>query len=138
VSAQANNILPFPHERPTLEQLVDAWIAAKAKEDSANSERLAIEQLICEASPPKEEGATTVEVGGKKLTLTGKLTYKADLPKLQELAQRLPEELRPLKTEVKADEAGLKFLRKNEPQLWAVIAPAVEVKPAKTAIKVGF
>lgn len=138
MSAQIENVLPFPTAKPTLAQLVEAWIEAKRKEDAANAERLAIEQAICEASPPKEEGASTIEVGDYKLTLTGKLTYKADLPKLQELAKRLPEELRPLKTETKADEAGLKYLRANEPQLWAVIAPAVEVKPAKTAVKVGF
>jgi hypothetical protein len=138
MAAQADNILPFPTAKPTLEQALVAWIEAKRMEDAANAERLAIEQVICELSPPKEEGATTVEVGGYKLTLTGKLTYRADVKKLQELAARLPEELRPLKTETKADETGLKYLRTNHPQLWEVIAPAVTVTPAKTGVKVGI
>lgn len=138
MSVEPRNVLPFPTARPGLEQLVDAWIVAKQKEEAANAERIAIEQAICEAQPPKEEGALTVEVGDKKLTLTGRLSYKADINKLQELAQRLPEELRPLKTETKLDETGAKYLRANEPKLWAVIAPAIEVKPAKVAVKVGF
>lgn len=138
MSANPTNILPFPTAKPTLDQLVPAWIEAKRREDAANSERLALEELICEQQPPKEEGATTVEVAGYKLTLTGKLSYKADLKKLQELSQRLPAELRPLKTETKADETGLKYLRGHHPELWAVIAPAIEVKPAKTAVKVAI
>lgn len=139
MSANPTNILPFPTARPTLDQLVTAWIEAKRKEDAANAERLAIEQAICETSPPKEEGASTVELaGGMKLTLTGKLTYKVDVAKLQVLAQQLPENVRPLKTETKADETGLKYLRAKEPALWALIAPAIEVKPGKTAVRVGF
>lgn len=131
-------ILNFPNSKPTLDQLVEQWIAAKRDEDAANARRVQVEQQICELQPPKEEGATTVEVGGYKLTVTGKLTYKADMKKLQELAQRLPEELRTLKTETKLDETGAKYLRANEPALWAVIAPAITVAPAKTAVKVGI
>lgn len=139
MSANPTNVMPFPTAKPTLDQLVTQWIETKRMEDAANAERLAIEQVICELQPPKEEGAITVELSdGKKLTLTGKLTYKADLAKLQELSQRLPAELRPLKTETKVDETGLKYLRAKEPGLWAIIAPAIEVKPAKTAVKVGF
>lgn len=138
MSAQPNNILNFPAGE-SLDALVARWVEAKRDEDAANARRLAIEQQMCELEPPKEEGARTIELAsGAKLTLTGKLTYKVDLPKLQELALKLPEASRPLKTETKADESGLKYLRAKEPALWALIAPAVEVKPAKTAVKVGI
>ena len=140
MSAQPTNVLPFPGDKPaTLDDLVVQWIDAKRDEDVANAKRLAVEAEICKLQPAKEEGSATTELaGGMKLTLTGKLTYKADVPKLVELAAKLPENLRPLKTEVKLDETGAKYLRSKEPQLWALIAPAIEVKPAKTAIKVGF
>lgn len=139
MSAEPRNILPFPTAKPTLDQLVASWIDAKRDEDAANAKRLALEQAICELQPPKEEGATTVELAdGMKLTLTGKLTYRVDMPKLLELVQKLPESVRPVKTETKADETGLKYLRNKEPALWSIIAPAVEVKPAKTAVRVGF
>lgn len=140
MSAQPSNIVKFPGVDMTLDQLVAAWIEAKRDEDAANTRRVAIEQAICALQPAKEEGASTMELaGGMKLTLTGKLTYRVtDMPKLQELAAKLPENMRPIKSEPKLDEAGAKYLRAKEPALWAIIAPAIEVKPAKTAVKVGF
>ena len=35
------------------------------------------------------------------------------------------------------DETGCKYLRREEPALWAVLARVVTVTPAKTAIKVS-
>ena len=130
-------VLNFPTSKPTMDALVEQWIAAKRDEDAANARRAQIEQQMCELQPPKEEGATTVEVGGYKVTLTGKLTYKADMPMLLELVQKLPEDRRPVKQETKLDETGAKYLRSKEPALWAIIAPAIEVKPAKVGVRVG-
>lgn len=139
MSAEPTNIMPFPTAKLTLEQLVDSWIEAKREEEAANVRRLALEVQICELTPPKEEGSSTTELaGGMKLTITGKLTYKADMAKLRELVEKLPPELRPIKTEDKLDETGAKYLRSKEPALWAIIAPAIEVKPAKVGVKVGF
>jgi hypothetical protein len=139
MAANPTNILPFKTEKPTLDQAVQAWIDAKRDEDAANARRLACEALICELQPPREEGSSTHELaGGAKLTLTGKLTYRADVPRLVALCAELPVDLRPIKTETKADETGLKYLRAKHPDLWAHIAPAIEVKPAKTAVRVGF
>jgi chromosomal replication initiation ATPase DnaA len=120
LSAEPTNVLPFPAEtKPAaLDDLVVLWIDAKRQEDAANALRVKLEQQICELQPAKEEGSSTHELaGGVKLTLTGKLTYKADIAKLQQLAANLPENLRPLKTEVKLDETGAKYLRSKEPQL---------------------
>lgn len=139
MSAEPTNVLPFPGVAPTLPDLVQQWIDAKSAEEAANMRRVTLEAQILELQPAKEEGSTTHELpGGMKLTLTGKLSYKADIAKLQQLAVNLPENLRPLKTEVKLDETGAKYLRAKEPQLWALIAPAIEVKPAKVGVKVGF
>jgi hypothetical protein len=123
----------------TVEQMLEQWIAVKRREDEANAERVAIEQRISQVLHVPQEGAQTHQVGGYKVTLTGKLTYKvADVQQLISLAARLPEGMRPIKSEPKADEAGLKYLRNKEPALWALIAEAVEVKPAKVAVKVGL
>jgi hypothetical protein len=140
VSANPTNILPFPTAKPTLDQLVAAWIEAKRKEDAANAERLAIEQAICEAQPPKEEGATTTELaGGMKLTLTGKLTYKADdIEALRNITREWDANTVPLKSTTALDATGCKWLRANRPDLWAQLAKVITVTPAKAAIKVGF
>lgn len=121
----------------TLEQLVDELIAAKAVETKANNDRIAIEKKLIDMLPAKEEGASTTQLAnGLKVTITGKLSYKADMAALQEICAKLPEEFRPIKTEVKLDETGAKFLRANEPAIWAKLAKAITVKAAKTAVEV--
>jgi hypothetical protein len=58
------------------------------------------------------------------------------LDALLEITANWPEEQKPVKTETKADEAALKFLRANRPDLWSRIAPAVTTKPMKTSITI--
>ena len=121
----------------TIEQLAAHWLAVKATEKAAQQERVEVEAaLIAALGGAKEEGATTKEAGIYKVTITGKLTYKADIPQLIQLASQLPEALRPLKTTTTLDEAGAKYLRHNEPNFWKLIAPAVTISPAKTALSI--
>lgn len=138
MSAEPTNVMPFPAVKPTLEQLVAAWIEAKREEDTANAKRLAIEQEICALQPPKQEGATTVEAGGFKLTLTGSLSYKLDdIEALRNITQGWDANLVPLRSKTEIDPTGCKWLRANRPELWAQVAKVITVKPAKPSIKVG-
>jgi len=121
----------------TIEELARHWIAVKATERAAQSERLEVETALIERLGAKEEGSQTHDLDcGLKITVTGKLTYKADVPELLALADRLPEHLRPIKTETRLDEAGAKYLRANEPELWRLIAPAITISPAKTGLSI--
>ena len=121
----------------TAEQLAQDYIAAKAAEAKANKERVAIEEQLIQLLGAKEEGASTTELAnGLKVTITGKISYKADMAVLLQLASALPENLRPIKTEPKLDETGAKYLRANEPEIWAMIAPAITVAPAKTSVAI--
>lgn len=121
----------------TPEQLAQELIAAKAAEAAANKARVAIEQQIIELMGQREEGAQTHELAnGLKLTITGKLSYKADMAKLMAVCSELPENMRPLKVETKLDETGAKYLRANEPAVWAQLAEAITVKPAKPSVEI--
>jgi hypothetical protein len=138
VSANPSNILPFPTAKPTLEEAVAAFVEAKRREDAAKACRLACEELVCQLAPPKEEGASTVEAGGFKVTITGSLNYKADdLEALRNITRDWDANIIPLKTKTELDATGCKWLRANRPDLWAQIAKVVTVKPAKPAVKVG-
>jgi hypothetical protein len=120
-----------------VEFLVQQLAAAKAAEAAANKDRVKLEEQIIERLGHKTEGSTTHELSnGFKLTITGKMTYSADMEMLMQLAGSLPPNLRPIKTEPKLDETGAKYLRNNEPEIWATIAPAITVKPAKTSITI--
>lgn len=121
----------------TAEQLAQEFIAAKAAEAAANKARVAVEQEIIKLLGQREEGAQTHELtNGLKLTITGKLAYKADMAKLMAVCSSLPENMRPLKTETKLDETGAKYLRANEPAVWAALADAISVKPAKASVEI--
>jgi hypothetical protein len=139
VSANLTNVLPFPGSLPTLEQAVAALVEAKRREDAAKSERLACEELICKLQPPKEEGATTVEAGGFKVTITGSLSYKVeDLEALRNITRDWDANIVPLKTKTELDATGCKWLRANRPELWGQLASVITIKPAKAAVKVGI
>lgn len=121
-----------------LEKLAIAWDVAKRKEDEATEQRIAIESKIIKLHPPREEGSDTFQEGLAKITLTGKVSYKADIDRLTALTGAWPAEIRPIKTEIKADETKLKAIRAERPDLWKAISAAVETKPAKTGVKIVF
>ena len=139
MSANPSNILPFPTAKPTLDEAVAAWVEAKRREDAAKAERLAIEEVICDLQPPREEGATTVEAGGYKVTITGALNYKADdLEALRNITREWDADLVPVKSKTELDATGCKWLRANRPELWGQLAKVITVKPAKASIKVAI
>jgi hypothetical protein len=130
------NVLPLPGGN--LEALVQAFIAAKQAEDAAKKARVEIEERILALTPPREEGSDTISVGGFKLTTTGKLNYKADdLEAVREITRGWDANLVPIKTTSALDETGCKYLRRERPELWAQLARAVTVAPAKASVKVG-
>lgn len=117
----------------TAEKLAAEWLLAKQEELIAVTRRLEIEEDLLKMLPHKEEGsATTTLSNGFRFKATGKLSYKADLDKLLALTASWPE--KPVKTKVEADEAFLRAIRTDRPDLWRQIAPAITVKPAKTYI----
>lgn len=126
-------------ELDPLAAAVAAFVDCKRLEDAAKKRRIEAEDRILGMLPAKEEGSHTVEVAGFKVTVTGKLSYKCDDPKA--LAEAcagagIPQDWFPVKTEVKLDETGCKWLRANEPGAWATVAKFVTVQPAKTAVSV--
>jgi hypothetical protein len=114
------------------------YIAAKRDEEAAKKTRIAAEERILALQPAREEGSTTVEAGGYKVTLTGALAYKLDdIDTLRNITARWDANLVPLKTKTELDAAGCKFLRRERPDLWAQLARVVTISPAKTSVKVG-
>ena len=118
-------------------ELAERWQAAKADENAANARRIAIEGEIVALLGKRDDGAETHTLdNGVKITITGKQTVVADMPMLERLAATLPENLRPVKVTIAVDPVGVKFLRENHPAHYKKIAPALTIKPAKTAVTV--
>lgn len=123
----------------SLDDLVVEWMQAKVQEEAANSRRIEIERQMIALAPPPEEGSATIKLdSGFKVTLTGKLTYSVDdMDALIQACSQWPAHMQPIKTVVQLDTTGAKFLRANEPNVWAAIAQHVTIKPAKVAVKVS-
>jgi len=120
-----------------LTTLVDELISAKSAEAIANNYRIKSEEKIIALCGAKEEGSQTFETdSGLKVTITGRLTYSANMAQLVALCAILPPEFRPVKTTTTLDSTGCKYLRTNDPTTWAKIAGAITVKPAKTSVEI--
>lgn len=119
----------------TIEHLCAEWIRAKAAENKAAEERIAIENKIIAIVGAKAEGAETHKIADQwKLTVAGRVTRKMDWAKWETVKNQIPEALRPVKFKPELDERGVKYLQANEPAIYALLP--IEVKPAKTAVTV--
>tara|TARA_R110000868_G_scaffold39383_1_gene137274 strand:- start:7955 stop:8338 length:384 start_codon:yes stop_codon:yes gene_type:complete len=122
-----------------MDQLAVEWATAKEREDDAKGQRIAVEEKILRLHPAKPEGSESFATpGGAKVTLTGKVTYKCDIDRLIALTGAWPDDVRPVRTKVEADETRLRAIRAESPRLWAQIAAAVETKPAKTGVSIKW
>jgi len=126
----------LPIAKPDLETLAVDWLRAKKAEADANKARIAIEQQMLSHIATRPEGSTTVEAGMFKVTAETKLSRSIDWDAYDTIREQIPERLRPVKFKRELDATGCKYLENNEPTIYALIAPCITVKPAKTAITV--
>jgi len=120
----------------TLESLADQWREAKRAEDEARDRRVEIESHIIEHTGVKEEGSQTHSAGDWKVKVTGKLNRKLDADAWAEIEPSIPEDLRPVSYSPKLETKGLRYLEANEPDVYRMVARAIETKPAKPAVEV--
>jgi hypothetical protein len=89
----------------------------------------------------RQEGQQTFKTGfGAKITCKAGLNRKLDLVKWHaEIKAHFPPEYQAVvKTVEELDETGVKWLEKNKPDVYAMLAPALTVTPAKVAVSVEF
>ncbi len=118
-------------------ELCREWLNAKRLEDDAKQKRIEAEEALITLLGARDEGAQTHDVGQFKVTVTGVINRKLDAETyFGQVEAQLPEDLRPVRMEPKLDETGVKWLQSNRPDLYAIMARALTVKPGKTGVKV--
>jgi hypothetical protein len=120
----------------TLESLAEQWREAKRAEDEARDRRVEIESRIIEQTGVKEEGSQTHSAGDWKIKVTGKLNRKLDADAWADVEPSIPEDLRPVSYTPKLETKGLRYLEANEPDVYRMVARAIETKPDKPAVEV--
>lgn len=119
-----------------VEALSQLWLEAKQNEASWREARIALEDSILEITGAKPEGSETHKAGEFKVTVTGKMTRTLDADLWESIKDSIPEDLRPVTYKPSLDLKGLRYLQNNEPEIYAIAAKAIEMKPAKTAIAI--
>lgn len=117
-----------------LKDLCGQWFEHKRAEAAANKLRKEVEEKIVALTGKRDEGSATHEAEGFKVTVTGKVTRKMDWTKWETVKDQIPANLRPVKTKSELDETGVKYLRDNEPDIYALLP--IETKPASTSVEV--
>jgi hypothetical protein len=119
-----------------LEALASAWVKAKTAEIEANALRVSIETEIIAITGAKDEGRETHTLPTHKITVIGKLTYKAEFEPLHELTEQWPEQFQVIKYEPKLNEPQIRKIREMRPDLYRQMSEHITVKPAKTGINI--
>lgn len=122
----------------SIDNLAAQWEAAKLEEARAIAARIGIEQRMTEVLGVREEGAQQHRGEHYKVTITGVLNRKFDEAALSAVAGRIPTPLLLQAVRYKPEPitAGLRYLRNNEPETYAVLAEALTVTPGKPSVKV--
>ena len=119
-------------------EIANELFEAREAEKKANERRVELEEELIAILGQKEEGAQTHEVGDYKVTITGKLIRKIDWDLYDKsIAAKIPESLQPVKVKRELDDSGVKYLANNEPQIYRVLAKALTITPAKTAVTIS-
>jgi len=119
-----------------IEGLCGGWLEAKRREDEARKSRIEIENQISVALEKKSEGSITHKLEHYKVTLTQPIYRKLDVEKWTTVKTLIDQKLWPIKVIVEADATGCKWLAKERPDLWALVADAFTVTPGKIGVEV--
>ena len=119
-----------------LTQLTHEWKAAKQAEADATARRIAVESRIYELTHTElpEKGTHTLPSGMK---ITTGFTEEWDQDRLTAAYQGWPEGIKfPFAGTWKPDGKAIGYLRENAPATYALIQPALTLKPKKPAFSV--
>lgn len=119
-----------------LETLSTHWLKAKAAEEDARLHRIALEEDIEALIPCPMEGSASVSGGGLKITVTHKLNRSVDMEAYREHRDEIPSDITPIRMKYDVDIKLYRALESANPEMFKIVQKFVEVKPAKTAVKV--
>lgn len=112
--------------------------AAKIAEESAKSARIDAETALVALLGAKDEGAQTHRGNAYKVTVTGVVNRTVDEGALDAVRERVSPEIfaKAFRYKPAVNDSGIRYLRDNEPELYAIVATAITAKPGKPSVRV--
>lgn len=120
----------------TLEQLATAYVLAKDEEHRATTLRRELAAQIQALTGHTTEVQKTYDGGEWKVVVKAPLITAMDWKKWESVKEQIPEGLQPTRWKLELDEKGVKWLQNNEPDVYAVLATALTVKPGAVQVTV--
>lgn len=124
----------------TIELMAKEWLLHKSAEQSAQAARRAVEDELIKLIDRRDEGTSKRKAGRAEIAAQFGVTYSVDADALARIADQVPPEIqkRVIRWKPAVDARELKYLRNNEPQIYAVLAQAIEAKPGRPTFTVKF
>lgn len=122
----------------TFNQACAALESAKDAERRAAANRIAREQAVLSMLPAMIEGSKTYASGEYKVTTTFGVNRTIDAAALAAIRSSMPPALFEQAVTYKPALIleGLRYLQRNEPEVYAQLAEAITSKPAKPSVRV--
>jgi hypothetical protein len=121
----------------TLDQACAVLEAAKIAEHRATQARIDAEREVLQHAQAKDEGSLTLRGQQYKAVVTYSMNRTIDAAALTAVKDEIPaalfEQAIEYKPAIRA--AGLRFLRNNEPDTYAVLAQAITARPGKPSVR---
>lgn len=131
MNAMLNTLIPFDLACAQLE-------AAKIAEARARDARIDAETAVLAHIEARDEGSVTLRGLGWKATAVYGMNRTIDEAALDTIRGTVPEAIfgQVFKYKPEVSVTGLRYVRNNEPELYAVIAQAITAKPAKASVRI--
>lgn len=120
------------------EELARAIVVAKQAEAAQTAARRQLEDELIALLGHKDEGSETHRLGAFKITTTARINRSVDADALAKVRDRLPPALLDRLIDYKPSlrKSELTYIQNNEPEVYAIVAPAIIAKPGKASVSV--
>jgi len=112
------------------------YLTALAAYESAKVSLDAAEKELTDSFKFKAEGATSFEVDGYKLTITGRINRKIDGKLWEMIKAQIPEVLHPVRYKPEIDLKGVRYLQENNEKMYAIFSECLTATPGKPSVSV--
>lgn len=122
----------------TVEALGNQWLQAKAAEDEAHKNRLAIEVELCKAMPGvSQECTNAIDIRDMRVAVKYAVTRNVDSDRLQDAWAGIAKEGQGcFRWKAAVDMKQLRGVQQLRPDVYATIAPYIVAKPSKPSVEV--
>lgn len=114
-----------------IEDLARTWVNTKAEVERLKARLVELEEEMLPSLDTEEGGSRTNKVDGWKIVVKRPINRTIDIDVWEEVEDKIPRDLWPIKTRIEPDPKGCEWLAANHPELWLLASEAITEKVGK-------